>query len=183
MPQLPPTASSDLARETWESVPVSDMPLEISLPGGRRWRQSRSGSFALFEDARTRSRLAVRVWRAARLVQPAHCEAEARLARPDLVAVEPSTVIEERAISAPQGFHGVLRVAAVPAEVGRVRGVVVAVGAAVGRCYFAGFETWSEGEHAAETVAERLAAMVSSTFDVVRIVEVEERVLTTPRGE
>jgi hypothetical protein len=180
-PQRPPEPS-ELAPETWENVVLSDMPLEIALPGGARWRQSRSGSFAVLEDARTRSKLVVRVWRAARRVHPAECEAEARLARPDLVVVEPSALIEERAISAPRGFHGVLRVAAGPAEVGRVKGVVVAVGAAVGRCYFAGLETWSAGEHAAETVADRLVAMVSGTFQAVRIIEVEERVLITPRG-
>jgi hypothetical protein len=182
IPQRPPPEPSELALDTWESVVVSDMPLEIPLPGGARWRQSRSGSFAVLEDARTRSKLVVRVWRAARRVQPAECEAEARLARPDLVVVEPSALIEERAISAPQGFHGMLRVAAAPAEVGRVKGVVVAVGAAVGRCYFAGLETSSEGEHAAETVADRLLVMVSATFETLRIIEVEERVLTTPRG-
>jgi len=174
--------SPDLAQETWERLVLSDMPLEVALPGGHRWRQSRSGTFAVLEDARSRSQLVIRIWRAARLVHPAECEAEARLARPSLAVAEPSAMIEERALTAPQGFHGVLRVAAAPAEVGQVKGVVVAVGAAVGRCYFAGLETRSSGEHALETVADRLAAMVSSTFEAVRIVDVEERVLTTPRG-
>lgn len=182
MPAPPSAEPSGLAGETWEAIALSDMPLEIALPAAARWRQSRSGSFALLEDARTRSKLMIRVWRAARLVQPAECEAEARLARPDLSVTEPSALIEERALTAPRGFHGVLRVAAVPAEVGQVKGVVVAVGAAVGRCYFAALETRDDGDDAPATVADRLAAMVSSTFEAVRIVEVEERVLTTPRG-
>lgn len=180
-PPRPPEPGG-LAREEWTTVALSEMPLEIALPGGDRWRESQSGSFARLEDARTRSRLMIRLWRAARLVQPAACEAEARLARPDLPVVDASALIEERALTAPAGFHGVLRVSAVPAGVGQVKGVVMAVGAAVGRCYFAVLETRAEGADAPETIAERLAVMVSSTFEAVRIVEVEERVITTPRG-
>lgn len=179
-PPTPPAPT--LEHEIWEKVAVSQMPLEIALPGGTRWRQSRSGSFAVLSDARTRSQLVIRVWRAARLVHPEECEAEARLARPSLATLDPSTLIEERALAAPHGFHGVLRVAAMPAEVGHVKGVVVAVGAAVGRCYFAALETRSDGEHAAEAIADRLAAMMSLMFQTVRIIDVEERVLTTPRG-
>lgn len=181
-PPVTPAPPPERAHEVWEKVVLSDVPLEVALPGGPRWRQSRSGTFTLLEDARTRSQLVIRVWPAARLVQPEECEAEARLARPSLPVVEPSTLIEERVLDAPRGFHGVLRVAAVPAEVGQVKGVVVAVGAAVGRCYVAALETRSDGERAAEVIADRLAAMMSLMFQTVRIIDVEERVLTTPRG-
>jgi len=177
-----PSPASEFSSSSWETLALSEQPVELALPAAGGWQQTRSGSFGVLHDARSRSTLVIRVWRAARLVHPAECEAEARLARPSLAVVDPSTLIEERELGAPTGFHGVLRVAAMPAEVGEVKGVVVAVGAAVGRCVIATFETRSDGKHAAETVADRLSAIVAGTFDTLRIVEVEERVLNTPRG-
>ncbi len=151
------------------------VPAIVTLPDPRAWHASASGTFTLLEHRATQSRLALRVTLAPRLVRPEQCEAEARLARPSLPGGDASSVVEQRKLTAPQGFDVRLVVGVEPKGTG-VHGYALGVGAATSRCYVAAYETESSGAHAAETVAERLAVVVSSVFETLRVPNAERRV-------
>jgi hypothetical protein len=168
---VPPAPSEAFDRD-WAERDLRSVPAIIRLPNARSWHASASGTFTLLEQRATHSTLALRVTLAPRLVTPAQCESEARLARPALPLVEPSAVVERRALSAPAGFDVRLVVGVTPAQNG-VHGYALAIGAGTSRCYVAAFETESEGAAAAERVAERLAVVVSGTFETLRVPSAE----------
>jgi hypothetical protein len=151
------------------------VPAIVTLPDPRAWHASTSGTFTLLEHRGTDSRLALRVTLAPRLVRPEQCEAEARLARPSLPGSDANSVVEQRKLAAPAGFDVRLLVGVEPKGTG-VHGYALAVGAATSRCYLAAYETESTGTRAAETVAERLAVVVSSVFETLRVPNAERRV-------
>lgn len=154
---------------------LARVPAHVSLPDARAWHAHPSGSFTLLEHAPTRSTLALRIMTAPRLVRPSECEADARLARPSLPASDGASIVEERALAAPQGFDTRLVVGVEPRGDGSVHGFALAVGAATGRCYVACFETESAGDRAAADVAERLAVVVSGVFETLRVPSAEDR--------
>ena len=160
----------------WGERTLWRVPLRVALPDARAWHASTSGTFTLLDHAATRSRLALRVTLAPRLVRPAECEAEARLARPSLPQVEPSSVVEQRTIAAPPDFDVRLVVGVEPNADG-VRGYALAVGAGTSRCYVAAFETESAGPKAAEHVADRLAVVVSGMFETMSVPNADRRVV------
>lgn len=165
----------------WGERLLARVPVRLVLPDARGWHASASGTFTVLTHAGSRSSLALRVGRAARLVRPAACEAEARLLRPSLPAIDASNVVEERALAAPRGFDTHVVVAVEPRDDSRVHGVALAIGAATGRCYVAAFETEGDGPHAAEDVADRLAVVVSGVFETLHVPDAEERA-TPPAG-
>lgn len=171
-----PASDAEFTGVPWSSVELESLPARLSLPEARAWHARRSGTFIELEHAPTDSTLVLRVWRAARLVRPEECEAEARLARSSLPAVEPSLRIDERRLDAPADFDVRLVVGAEPGPRGSVRGSALAVGAGVGRCYLASFETRAEGARAAERVADRLDAMVRGCFETVELESADRRV-------
>ena len=122
----------------------------------------------------------LRVWKAARLVRPAQCEAEARLLRPALPRVDPATLLDERSLGAPRDYDVRLIVAVEQDRHQVVRGLALAVGAAVGRCYLVASETRAEGASAAERVVDRLATMVPGFIETVEVEGAEAR--ATPAG-
>lgn len=171
---------ADFSTTPFGVVHVASVPADVPLPDVHGWRALTSGSFVRFEHAASASSFTLRVWRAARLVRPAQCEAEARLARPSLPELEPQSLLEERALTTPAGFDVRLRVAAFPGKSSSIRGAALAVGAGIGRCYVAAFETEADGPLAAELIANRLDAMVEGTFAGVRLANAEERVPPPP---
>lgn len=168
-----PPAFEDTA---WTAVELESIPARVTLPDARGWHAKRTGSFVALEHHASESALLLRVWRAPRLVKPAECEAEARLARPSLPAVDPALRIEERRLGAPAGFDVRLVVGVQPGSGGSVRGTALAIGAGIGRCYLALYETHAEGPHAAEQVATRLGALVEGTFESIELENAERRV-------
>jgi hypothetical protein len=173
-------AAGEFGEATWSSLELEALPALVTLPDARAWRAQRSGSFVVLSHRATESTLALRVWRAARLVRPSECEAEARLARPQLPIAENQNRIEERRLEAPSGFDVRLVVAAQPVSGSSVRGSALAVGAGVGRCYLASFETVADGPRAAERVAERLGVVVPGVLETVRLLDAERRVAPPP---
>lgn len=155
------------------------MPVRISLPDPASWRASRDGSFVVLDQRSTTSRIALRIWKAARLVRPGECEAEARLLRPTLPRPDPATLLDERTISAPEGFDVRLAVGVEEGPRRGVHGFALAVGAAVGRCYLGLYETWAEGPTAPELVADRLALMVPGFIETLRVEGAEGRATRT----
>lgn len=155
---------------------LARVPARVSLPDARSWHAHPSGTFTVLEHAPTHSTLALRIASAARLVRPEQCEADARLARPSLPASDGASVVERRALAAPQGFDTRLVVGVEPRAGGTVRGYALAIGAATGRCYVACFETESAGPHAPDDVADRLAVAVSGVFETLRVPSADERV-------
>jgi hypothetical protein len=147
----------------------------VSLPDPSSWRAARDGSFVVLEQRATSSRIVLRVWKAARLVRPAECEAEARLLRPLLPRVDPVTVLDQRSIAAPRGYDVRLVVTLEEDQERAVRGFALAVGAAVGRCYLAAYETRAEGQSAHERVADRLATVVPGFIETVEVDGAEVR--------
>jgi len=154
---------------------LARVPARVSLPDARSWHAHASGSFTVLEHASTHSTLTLRVAAAARLVRPEQCEADARLARPSLPPSDGASVVERRALAAPQGFDTRLVVGVEPRAGGTVHGYALAIGAATGRCYVACFETEGGGPHAPDDVADRLAVVVSGVFETLRIPSADER--------
>jgi hypothetical protein len=167
-----PPATSESFDRGWAERDLRRVPAIVTLPDARAWHASTSGTFTLLEQRATRSTLALRVTLAPRLVKPEQCEVEARLARPTLPVVDPSSVVERRALAAPAGFDVRLVVGVTPVPNG-VRGYALAIGAGTSRCYVAAFETESEGPSAADRVAERLAVVVTGTLETLRVPSAE----------
>jgi hypothetical protein len=165
----------------WAERSLARVPARVSLPDARAWHAHPSGSFTELAHAPTHSTLALRIVNAARLVRPEQCEADARLARPTLPASDGVSVVERRALAAPQGFDTRLVVGVEPRAGGSVRGFALAIGAATGRCFVACFETESAGPHATDLVADRLAVVVSGVFETLRVPSADERV-SPPMG-
>ena len=151
------------------------VPARVSLPDPGSWRASRAGSFIVLEQRASSSRIVLRVWNAARLVRPSECEAEARLLRPTLPRADPATLLDERRIQVPRDYDVHLRVGVEEAPNRLVHGFALAVGAAVGRCYLAVYETRADGPEAPELVADRLAIVVPAFIETVVIEGVEGR--------
>jgi len=168
----PPVRAFD---RDWGERSLTRVPARVELPDARRWHAHASGSFTVLEHGPTRSTFALRIARAARLVRPEQCEADARLARPGLPTSDASSVVERRTLAAPSGFDTRLVVAVEPRAGGSVYGFALAIGAATGRCYVACFETESAGPGAPGEVAERLAVVVSGVFETLRVPGAEER--------
>lgn len=155
---------------------LARVPARVELPDARSWHAHASGSFTVLDHASTRSTLVLRVSRAARLVRPEQCEAEARLLRPSLPASDAASIVERRPLEAPPGFDTRLVVGVEPRAGGSVYGFALAVGAATGRCYVASFETESAGAGAPDAVADRLAVVVSGVLGTLHVSTAEERV-------
>jgi hypothetical protein len=168
-------AVSTLPNADWGTLELPSIPLVLSLPDHRYWRATLRGTFVEVVHAASSSRLTLRLWRAPRLVRPSECEAEARLARPDLPRVVVETELERAEVEHPPGFHTELSVGVEPIERG-ARGYAVAVGAATGRCVFLSFETVASGVHAAEEVADRLSIAVEGILPRMSVPSVDARV-------
>jgi hypothetical protein len=171
----PGAASRDTPPGEFRTVELRAVPARVTIPDPGSWRAARDGSFVVLEQRSTNSRIVLRVWKAARLVRPAECEAEARLLRPALPRADPQTLLDARRIAAPADYD-VHLVVGVEETSGRgVHGFAIAVGAAVGRCYLGEYETRAEGSHAAELVADRLATMVPGFIETVVVEGAEVR--------
>jgi len=160
----------------WGERSLARVPARVDLPDARAWHARASGSFTVLEHGPTRSTLVLRVSRAGRLVRPEQCEAEARLLRPTLPASDASSIVERRKLAAPPGFDTRVVVGVEPRAGGSVHGFALAVGAATGRCYVASFETESTGAGAPDTVADRLAVVVSGVLGTLHVSSADERV-------
>lgn len=168
------TAVFTLPNADWGTLELPSVPLVLTLPDHRYWRAALRGTFVEVVHAASDSRLTLRLWRAPRLVRPSECEAEARLARPDLPRVAAETELERAEVDYPQGFHTELSVGVEPIERG-ARGHAVAIGASTGRCVFLSFETVASGVHAAEEVADRLSIAVEGILPRVSVPSVDAR--------
>ena len=157
-------------------VELSSLPGAVTLYDPARWRSGSGGSFATLEHPPSRSTLALRVWRAARVVRPAECEAEARILRPQLPRVDPESIVDSRRIEAPHEFLGTLVVGVEPVPGGSTRGFALAVSSTVGRCFVFCFETVADGADAALVVAGRLHEAVDRILPSVELHGVEERI-------
>jgi hypothetical protein len=171
-----PAEASPEDSARWGLIELDELPGVIALydPGG--WKGARGGSFVVLEHERTRSSLSIRVSRAARLVRPSDCEAEARLLRPSLPRADPDVIVEERPLDAPRDFSGTLVLGVEPRAHSALRGFALAVGAAVGRCYVLSYETIADGPDAASLVADRLRAAAERLVPSVRLYGVDQRV-------
>jgi hypothetical protein len=168
------SAANRLPNADWGALELPSIQLALTLPDQRYWRATPRGTFVEVVHAASSSRLTLRLWRAPRLVRPSECEAEARLARPDLPRVVAETELERAHVDYPQGFHTELSVGVEPIERG-ARGHAIAVGAATGRCVFMSFETVASGVRAAEEVADRLSIAVEGILPRVSVPSIDAR--------
>ena len=157
-------------------VELSSLPGAVTLDDPTRWRAAAGGSFSTLEHSPSRSRLALRVWRAVRGVRPTECEADARIARPDLPRADPESIVDSRSIQAPEDFMGTLVVGVEPMPDGSTRGFALAVSSTIGRCFVFCFETVADGANAALVVADRLQEAVDRILPSVELRGIEERV-------
>jgi len=163
----------------WGTFELPNVPAIVTLPERRYWRARERGTFVELEHNASGSRITLRAWRAARLVRPRECEAEARLARPDLPRTTPETELEHTRVDYPEGFDAELSVGVEPDADG-ARGHATLVGAATGRCLFVAFETVARGSVAAVHVADRLTIAVDGILPRVQIPSVDARVGSGP---
>jgi len=151
-----------------------DFPIELNLPSKPAWQLADGPTWLVLRHAQTSSELALRTWRAERLVRRADCEAQARLARTSIPIVRDESVLERRPLVAPADFDTQLVVGVEPTAQG-VSGYAIAIGAGVGRCYAAVFSTLVAGNGAEQEVAARLGVVVDQILSSVRLRSVDER--------
>jgi hypothetical protein len=153
---------------------VLDFPLELTLPGKASWELAEGPTWLVLEHRPSSSQLALRTWRAERLVRRNECEAQARLARPTIPIEHEEAVVDRHALSAPADFDSELVVGVEPSALG-IAGYALVIGASVGRCYAAVFTTRVSGKDAELEVAARLGLVVDRVLSQVRIRSVDER--------
>jgi hypothetical protein len=151
-----------------------DFPIELTLPDKQAWRIAEGPAWLLADHGPSSSQLALRTWRADRVVRRADCEAQARLARPAIPIVHDEAVVDRRPLSAPAGFDGELTVGVEPSALG-ISGYALVFGSSIGRCYAAIFTTRVSGEDAELRVAARLGLVVDRVLSLVRVRSVDER--------
>jgi hypothetical protein len=159
--------------------------LEFPLPDRPAWSTTDGPIWFVAEHPGTSSELAIRGWRATRLVRRADCDQQARLSRSEIPKLSDDSIVEQRVVSLPSGFDSELIVGVVP-DRGVVRGTAYLVGATVGRCFAAVFTTQVHGAAPEEEVARRLRVAVSEIFEQVRVRQIEDRgvrhrLVATPR--
>ena len=153
---------------------VLDFPIELSLPDKANWQINEGPSWLVAEQRSNSSQLALRTWRAERLVRRAECEAQARLVRGSIPIVHDDAIVERRALPAPADFDNELLVGVEPSALG-ISGYALVFGASVGRCYAAIFTTSVTGKDAEFAVAARLGLVVDRILSQVRVRNVDER--------
>lgn len=163
-----------------------DFPIEFGLPSKQTWRIEDGPNWFVAEHTQSSSLLAVRTWRAERLVRRADCESQARLARPTIPIVHEESVVDRRPFASPQGFDSELVVSVEPSARG-ILGYAIVIGASVGRCYAAVFTTTVSGGVAEQEVAARLGFFVDQVLSRVRLRSVDDRavrrrLVSTPRS-
>jgi len=153
---------------------VLDFPVEFTLPNKASWRLTEGPSWLVAEHRSSSSQLALRTWRADRVLRRADCEAQARLGRSSIPIVHDEAVVERYALLAPADFDSELVVGVEPSALG-LEGYALVIGASVGRCYAAVFTTRVSGQGAEREVAARLGLVVDRVLSHVRVLRVEER--------
>ena len=151
-----------------------DFPIELVLRGGEDWQIAEGPAWLVANHRSSSSQLALRTWRAERLVRRAECEAQARLGRPNIPAVQEDTVVDRHALATPADFDTELVVGIEPSARG-IEGYALVIGATVGRCYAAIFTTNVGGRDAEREVAARLGLVVDRVLSHVRVRSVDER--------
>jgi hypothetical protein len=151
-----------------------DFPIELSLPDKASWQISEGRSGLVVEQRSSASQLALRTWRADRLVRRAECEAQARLWRPTIPNVRDEAVVDREPLSTPTDFDNELVVGVEPSALG-ISGYALVFGASSGRCYAAVFTTSVSGKDAESEVATRLGRVVDRVLSKVRVLGVDER--------
>lgn len=174
-PSPPATASSEgpsagVGRVRSRSLAF---PVELLLPAKDEWQLSER-SWLVATHAATHSELALRTWRADRLVKRDECLAQARLARATLPVVREEAVLERRAFASPKGLDSELVVGVEPTEQG-VSGYALVIGSSVGLCYAAAYVTQASGARAEQEIATRLGIAADRVLQSVRIRAVDER--------
>jgi hypothetical protein len=163
-----------------------EFPIELTLPDKGQWQIAEGPSWLVAEHHSSSSQLALRTWRADRLVRRAECEAQARLGRPTIPSEHDEAVVDRHAFSAPAEFDSELTVGVEPSALG-ISGYVLVFGASVGRCYAAVFTTRVNGKNSEFEVAARLGLVVDRVLSHVRVRSVDERaprrrLLVTPKA-
>ena len=165
---------SELSDSAWGNVESRRQSLVVSLPVRAGWRVDDDAEpWFLARHAATGSELRLRTWIAPRQVRAEECQAQARLWRPSIPAIEDETVVRRR-LRAPDDFFGEVVVVVEPGTNG-LEGHVLAFGASVGRCYAAVFATHVSGAGSEEVLGRRLVLIVEGVFARVRLRGVEDR--------
>jgi len=151
-----------------------DLPIELMLPEKAAWRITDGPTWLEAEQRDSSSKLALRTWRADRLVRRGDCAAQARLARSTIPIAREESIVERRPFAAPTGFDSELIVGVEPSAEGVV-GYAIVFGASVGYCYAAVFTTTASGSGADQEVAARLGIAVDRVLSGVRTRSIDER--------
>lgn len=166
----PPAALGDA---DWGAFGSRRFSLAVAVPERAAWQRSETRNWFVLRHEPSQSELRLRIWRAARLVKPADCEAEARTLAPSLPVLDETNLVERTRAGVPQGFDTDVGVGVEPDGPRRIRGYVLAFGAAIGRCFASVFTTTAESEI---EVGDRLELVADRVLSRVRVADVEDRV-------
>jgi hypothetical protein len=163
----------------WGKLELARIALELSVPEAQSWREVAGKHWVELEHAPSHSRLELTVKRAARLVRPEECEAEARLEHPDLPRVEAESAIERRSLTLPGDLRGELSVSL--EDVGdTLVGHATLFGASVGRCVAMHFVTRVRGAGRDHEVARRLRLVVDGVLPTLSVRTADARIQPQP---
>lgn len=172
------SAEPALRDRDWAVLRSAAQGLKLALPEARTWLVESDGSAGQAWELRhepTGARVSVRRWRASRLPRPAECERELRARVPGIAQPDETSLVAERTVAAPAGFVTHVTVLSIPGRELRLRGQVLAVGAAVGECVAALAQTECGTEL---ELAERLR-LLDAAVSRLRATQVEDRVPST----
>ncbi len=157
--------------------------LSLRLPGPEDWQSEDTERWLTLSHTQSESSLALRTWRAARLVRIEECEKQARLWRPELPEIVPDNVVDERSLSGPPDYavRMTVLVRRVESE-SFIEGWALVFGAGIGKCYAAVFRTKAAGSGAEAAIAERLAIASDRILPSVQEQGVDARILG-PRAD
>lgn len=150
----------------------------MRVPGPANWQSQDTERWLTLSHAKSESTLALRTWRAARLVRIEECEKQARLWRPELPEIVADNVVDERSLSGPPGYAVRMTVLVRRLEgESSIEGWALAFGAGIGKCYAALFSTRAEGAGAEAAIAERLVIASDRILPSVQEQGVDARIL------
>lgn len=159
-------------------IEATGQSLTFPLPDAGGWRRDtrEARSWVAFHRA-TQSRLVVRAWRHDAIARVEDCEQQARLWRPELPAMAPGDLVEDRQVTLAGTYASRVSLGVVADEGASLQGHALAFGSDARDCLMLAFSTAASGPGASRAVAGRLGLIAERVFGRVHRLAIDERVV------